>query len=49
MRYLIIMLGIAKGNESEVIEIATGKYEFTGKVIKDFLKIVKHGEGTRRN
>ena len=45
MRQLIEMMKIAKGEESEVVAIAMGKYEFTGRIFKDFLKIIKNGKG----
>jgi hypothetical protein len=44
MRDLIKMLRAFKGDETDVIEIATGKYEFTGEIWKSVKKIIKNGK-----
>lgn len=45
MRELIEMLRLVK-SKNELIQIAKGKYEFTGKIFKDVKKILSNG---RRN
>lgn len=44
MRGLIDILRELKGDETNAIEIATGKYEFTGEIWKSVKKIIKNGK-----